>query len=199
MAAREGVIVDIEASLLDEGIEAVVARGDAAAVSQSSWLEAWAVTVMSGAVIVALLLLVGSTPAWSLDPASPVTNKPLAARIKRASVRCEKHPNIDACTDAIRWSPSDPLLLIGLGDALMRANRPADALRHYQRAAVLAPNLRAVTPKITAAEMRLSSGRHPATVRRKVQALPRPARVRPPAMTDEGKRYSNADPQTQSH
>ncbi len=162
-----------------------------------------------------LALLAGSTAAWSLEATSPATGKAAAARIKRVTIRCEKHPNIDACNDAIRWSPSDPALLVGLADALMRANRPADALRHYQRAAALAPDMPALAAKMSAAEKRLSSER-PATVavRRKVQPLPRPPAAPPavrahanlepsaspaPATKAPENRYSNIDPETRSH
>ena len=73
--------------------------------------------------------------------------------------------NIDACYDAVRWRPSDPSLLSALGDALLRANRPADALRTYQRVASLAPNMPGVVAKISAIEAKLSakhaSGRPP--------------------------------------
>jgi predicted Zn-dependent protease len=66
---------------------------------------------------------------------------------------------IDACYDAIRYRPSDPSLLSALGDALLRANRPADALRAYQRVAILAPNMPGVVAKISALEAKLSAKR----------------------------------------
>jgi hypothetical protein len=96
--------------------------------------------------------------------------------------------SIDACYDAIRWRPSDPSLLSALGDAQLRANRPADALRSYQRVATLAPNLPGVAAKISAIEAKLSAKRTPGNL---------PLRA---ASTDAaGKRYSNAAPETQSH
>jgi septal ring factor EnvC (AmiA/AmiB activator) len=80
--------------------------------------------------------------------------KPGAA--KTDSPRCR---NLDACYDAIRRRPSDPALLSALGDALLRANRPADALRTYQRLAILAPNMPGVAAKITATEAKISAKR----------------------------------------
>jgi hypothetical protein len=71
------------------------------------------------------------------------------------------------------------MLLVALADALVRAGRPADAIRNYRRAVALAPNMSGVAAKISAAQAKLSSRR----------ALPvAPAR-----------RYSNAAPETQSH
>ncbi len=93
---------------------------------------------------------------------------------------------IDACYDAIRWRPSDPSLLSALGDALLRANRPADALRSYKRVAALAPNMPGVVAKISAIEEKLSAKRTPAKASGHGAAA-------------DTKRYSNAAPETQSH
>lgn len=106
-----------------------------------------------------------------------------AAKLNANSRRC-RAGEIDACYDAIRYRPSDPSLLSALGDALVRANRPADALRAYQRVAILAPNMPGVVAKISALEAKLSAKQasgggsmHAADVMRN----------------------SNAAPQTQSH
>ena len=79
-----------------------------------------------------------------------------AAMLKANSRRCHAG-DIEACYDAIRYRPSDPLLLSALGDALLRANRPADALRAYQRVAILAPNTPGMAAKISALEAKLSA------------------------------------------
>jgi cytochrome c-type biogenesis protein CcmH/NrfG len=127
---------------------------------------------------VAFLLL--STAAWPREAVSPLTDKAAAAKLKRDSARCRAQTDLDACYDAIRWSPNDPALLVGLGDALERAQRPADAIRNYRRAAALAPDTRGLAAKISAAEAKLAR--------------------RPPAANGaSGKRYSNAAPETQSH
>jgi hypothetical protein len=96
--------------------------------------------------------------------------------------------SIDACYDAIRWKPSDPSLLTALGDAQLRANRPADALRTFQRVATLAPNLPGVAAKISAIEAKLSAKRTPGN-----------SPLRTASANAAGKRYSNAAPETQSH
>jgi Flp pilus assembly protein TadD len=90
------------------------------------------------------------------------------------------HADLSACYDAIRWNPADPVLLVALADALVRANRPADAIRNYRRAAALAPTMPGVAAKISAAQAKLSARRSP-------------------AVSGNGRRYSNAAPETQSH
>ncbi len=119
---------------------------------------------------------------------APAAQKPSAEQpnLNGDFQRCRTGGNIDACYDAVRWRPSDPSLLSALGDALLRANRPADALRTYQRVASLAPNMPGVVAKISSIEAKLSarhgSGKHSGHG----------------AATDP-KRYSNAAPETQSH
>jgi len=105
-----------------------------------------------------------------------------AATIKRDFDACRAHANIDACYDALRWKPSDPQLLVALGDAQMRAHRTADAIRTYKRAAQISPDMAGLSAKISAAEAR-------------------PAKRAPPiaAHADPGKRFSNAAPEAQSH
>src|SRR6202012_1773293 len=76
--------------------------------------------------------------------------------------RCRAHGSIDTCYDAIRRNPSDPALLASLGEALARANRPADALRTYRRAAALAPADRVIAAKIAALEGKSSAKKVPA-------------------------------------
>jgi hypothetical protein len=90
--------------------------------------------------------------------ATPAAGKPVTAGVKlNTDFRRCRAGGIDACYDAIRYRPSDPLLLSALGDALLRAKRPADALRAYQRVAILAPNMPGVVAKIGALEAKLSA------------------------------------------
>ena len=90
--------------------------------------------------------------------ATPAAGKPVTAGVKlNTDFRRCRAGGIDACYDAIRYRPSDPALLSALGDALLRANRPADALRAYQRVAILAPNMPGVVAKISALEAKLSA------------------------------------------
>jgi cytochrome c-type biogenesis protein CcmH/NrfG len=128
--------------------------------------------------VVALLLL--PLAAWSLESASPA-----AAAAKRDFERCRAYANLDACYDGIRRNPGDPALNVALGDALVRANRPADAIRAYRRAAAITPNMPGVAAKISATEAKLTPVRPPA---------------KPPVRREApGKRYSNAASETQSH
>ena len=117
------------------------------------------------------LLLLGVT-AWGWQPAP---SKTVAERIKRDVALCKRTKNLETCDDAVRWSPSDPTLLVAFGDALMRANHPADALRQYQRAAALAPKLSGVGAKISAAEVRIPS-KHPPLHARNPVPVPAPAK-----------------------
>jgi cytochrome c-type biogenesis protein CcmH/NrfG len=123
-----------------------------------------------------LAILFVSTAAWSAEP--PSQEAAMAAG-KRDSARCVTQADLDACNDAIRRSPSNPELLVALADALVRAKRPADAIRHYRRAAALAPHMPGLAAKLSDAESQLASERTPVSARRT--------------------RYSNAAPETQSH
>ena len=112
--------------------------------------------------------------AWSVE--APSTAE---AAAKRDSARCVTQADVDACNDAIRRNPSNPQLLVALADALVRAKRPADAVRNYRRAAALAPHMPGLAAKLSDAESQLTPERIPAPARRT--------------------RYSNAAPETQSH
>jgi cytochrome c-type biogenesis protein CcmH/NrfG len=127
-----------------------------------------------------LAFLLLATAAWSRDAAAPSARKAGAATLEADTARCRAHADLNACYDAIRWNPGDPALLVSLADALVRANRAADAIRNYRRAAALAPTMPGVAAKISAAEAKLSARR-------------------PPGASGKGKRYSNAAPETQSH
>lgn len=124
-----------------------------------------------------MLPLVGS--AQAAQP--PVAVRPAQTSLNRDVERCRLQANLDACFDAVRRNPSDPAILVALGDALKRAKRPADAVRAYKRAAALAPAMRGIGEKITAAETK------PAPAHR--------ARAQKPAAKD----FSNVDPVAQAH
>jgi len=132
----------------------------------------------AGFPVLAFVLLCAA--ARPLEAAPPSADKDTAAALKRDSARCRGLADVDACYDAIRWNPGDPALLVALGDALERAQRPVDAIRNYRRAAALAPDTRGLAAKISAAEAKLDR---------------RPSR----ANGASNKRYSNAAPETQSH
>jgi cytochrome c-type biogenesis protein CcmH/NrfG len=134
----------------------------------------------TAAQVIAVAVLLGaiSPQATAAGPA-PAAN-PAATASSPVFERCRARADVDACYDALRRSPSDPALLGALGDALARANRPADALRTYRRAAALAPSDRSIPARISALEAKTS-------------AKPAPARAA------NEKRYSNAAPESQSH
>jgi predicted Zn-dependent protease len=136
----------------------------------------------AAASLLALLLL--TTAVWAQQPASPAP-KSADATIKRDFERCRRYANLDACDDAIRWNPTDPALLVAQGDALVKARRPADAIRAYRRAAALSPGLGGIDTRISAAEAKIAAARAP--------------RARPAAAAVAPKSFSNAAPESQSH
>jgi cytochrome c-type biogenesis protein CcmH/NrfG len=121
-----------------------------------------------------LLLILSASANANAAISPPAANA--SASLKRDYASCSTQSNLEACYDAIRRNPSDPALLMATGDALMRAGRPADALRTYRRAAQLAPNTRGVAGKISSAEAKLAA-----------------------LNASLSRRYSNAAPETQSH
>ncbi len=125
--------------------------------------------------ILLALLVLTTVCAW--EPATAAQPPPGA--LKRDIGNCRVHAVLESCYDAIRWNPNDPVVLAALGDALQGANRPADALRAYQRAAELAPDMRGIGAKIRAAAAKLARSRAP-------HAAP-------------AKHFSNAAPEGQSH
>jgi hypothetical protein len=131
--------------------------------------------------ILGLALLFLAAAAGSRAAVTPPTGS-AATALARDSARCRTQADLNACYDAIRWSPGDPGLLVALGDALVRSRRPADAIRYYRRAAVLAPTLEGVAAKIAAAE---------------AKASPRRAPVERGAAN--AKHYSNTAPEAQTH
>jgi cytochrome c-type biogenesis protein CcmH/NrfG len=138
---------------------------------------------------VALALMIFTAGPWASSAAAPAPAKVSPAVLKRDTARCTGQADIDACYDALRWQPSDPALLVGLGDALRRANRSADALRNYQRAAELAPTMRGLSAKISATQASLHA-KHPV---RSVPAEHASGSALP------ARHYSNAAPVAQSH
>ena len=137
---------------------------------------------VTAAQVIALAVLLGTnSPRMARAAAGPAAAaKSPAAAQNPGFERCRVRADVDACYDALRRSPSDPALLAALGDALARANRPADALRTYRRAAALAPSDRSIVAKINALETKASA---------------KPA----PVHAANEKRFSNAAPESQSH
>jgi cytochrome c-type biogenesis protein CcmH/NrfG len=136
--------------------------------------------------VLSLMLL--SNAAWPREAVSPAAGEASAA-LKRDTARCSTLADVEACYNAIRWNPNNPALLVGLGDALVRAQRLQDAIRNYRRAAMLSPGMSGLAAKISAAEQKLASK----------QAPGKPLIDRAPGSTATAKRYSNAAPEAQSH
>jgi cytochrome c-type biogenesis protein CcmH/NrfG len=125
-----------------------------------------------------------SHAAWPREAVAPAGGEAQPAALKRDTARCSSLADVEACYNAIRWNPNDPALLVGLGDALLRAQRPQDAIRNYRRAAVLAPGMNGLAAKISAAEMKLAG---------------KPGKPVDRGSAATAKRYSNAAPEAQSH
>jgi predicted Zn-dependent protease len=107
----------------------------------------------------------------------------------RYAALCHARKDLDSCSDAVRWNPGDPALIATLADALVRAGRVPEALRDYRRAESLEPEMRGLDAKIKATEARLNQRNKP----RKVPV------DRATADAASTKRYSNVDPEAQSH
>ena len=140
--------------------------------------------MMSRAILFAIALSSIAAPA--------VAAGPTPAALKRGAAQCLARRNVDACDDAVRWNPSDPALLVALADLELRAEHPADALRHYRRAAEIAPNLNGLSAKIAAADAQLHP-KHKAAVARPVQAQ---AAAKP---TVQSRQFSNTESPAESH
>lgn len=79
-----------------------------------------------------------------------------SAKAARSQLRCTELGDIAACDDALRAKPDDVALLTAKGDALMQANRPAEAAVDYKRSAQLKPGDDAVKTKLVNAEALLT-------------------------------------------
>lgn len=137
--------------------------------------------MMSRLVLLAIVL--------SAVSATAAVAGPSATELKRGAAQCLARRNEDACDDAVRWNPSDPALLVALADLELRASHPADALRHYRRAAEIAPSMSGLNAKIAAADAQLHP-KHKAVAARPVQS------AKP---TAQSRQFSNAEPLAQSH
>lgn len=77
-----------------------------------------------------------------------------AAKLSRHLLRCNRFADIEACDQALTLRPDDPQVVIAKADALVQANRPAEALMIYARARELDPENAGVEQKITTADAR---------------------------------------------
>jgi cytochrome c-type biogenesis protein CcmH/NrfG len=84
------------------------------------------------------------------------------AKLARNQLRCTRLSDIAACEDALRSKPDDAPLLLAKGDALMQANRPADAVTAYHHVTQLRPGDDSVKTKLAAAEALIAKTQPPA-------------------------------------
>jgi tetratricopeptide (TPR) repeat protein len=137
----------------------------------------------------ALLLLLLFTACVQPAQAASASNDHFAqAERAHYAALCRARKDLDSCSDAVRWNPGDPALVVALADALARARRLPEAIRDYRRAEALEPSMRGLDAKINAAEAKLTERRPP--------KKPAADGVSP---SEAAKRYSNADPEAQSH
>jgi predicted Zn-dependent protease len=74
------------------------------------------------------------------------------AKLARNQLRCTRLADITACEDALKSKPDEVTLWLAKGDALLQANRVADAAAAYRRASQLKPGDEAVRTKLSDAE-----------------------------------------------
>jgi tetratricopeptide (TPR) repeat protein len=60
----------------------------------------------------------------------------LAAQLSRHALRCTRFGDVAACDQALVLKPNDVAILIAKGDALMKAERPIEAIETYGRAGI---------------------------------------------------------------
>ena len=84
-----------------------------------------------------------------------------SAKFARNQLRCTKLSDIAACEDALRSKPDDVPLLLAKGDALMQANRPADAVTAYRHVLQAKPGDDAVKSRLGNAEALVAKNQPP--------------------------------------
>lgn len=142
---------------------------------------------LAGSLLSVALLL--ATPARPREPASPTDDHFAAAERAHYGALCRTRKDLDSCSDAVRWNPGDPVLVVALADALVRAGRLPEAIRDYRRAAALEPGVHGLDAKISEAEAKLAARRRP-----KIPAADHASADKAPL-----RRYSNFEPEAQSH
>ena len=84
-----------------------------------------------------------------------------SAKFARNQLRCTKLSDITACEDALRSKPDDVPLMLAKGDALIQANRPADAVTTYQHVLQVEPGDDAVKTRLANAEALVAKNQPP--------------------------------------
>ena len=74
------------------------------------------------------------------------------AKLSRNILRCTRFGDVDACDQALAMKPDDVTLVIARGDALLKSQRPLEALDAYRRAALLDPSNTEAAAKASSAQ-----------------------------------------------
>jgi tetratricopeptide (TPR) repeat protein len=76
----------------------------------------------------------------------------LEAKLSRHVLRCTRFGDVDACDQALALKPDNLAVVIARGDALIKAQRPLEALDAYRKAGTLDPSNAEVATKTSAAQ-----------------------------------------------
>ena len=76
----------------------------------------------------------------------------LDAKLSRHVLRCMRFSDVEACDQALAIKPDNVAVVIARGDALVKAQRPLEALDAYRRASGLDPSNTELATKITAVQ-----------------------------------------------
>jgi tetratricopeptide (TPR) repeat protein len=87
-----------------------------------------------------------SAPAQGLDPRAAQTSG------SEARFRCLQLAQILACAEALSTHPNDPVLLVAEGDALLRSERPGEAIGVYRNALRSGASRDVIDPRISEAQ-----------------------------------------------
>ncbi len=138
------------------------------------------------------------------------------ARIKRDLFRCNSLTDLTACADAARLQPDSVEALTAQADALTRAGRVGDAAPVYRRAITMAPDKVELTAKLASVDQQIARNTPPAPeqyeqapmqlheqVARVASSQMPVTRGNPSTLVAKSppapRRYSNLEPETQSH
>jgi hypothetical protein len=102
-----------------------------------------------------------------------------SARLKRDTFRCSSLGDVDACAEADRLSPNDPAIMTSHGDALLRVDRPGEALVLYRHAAAMSLNQHDLPEKIASIEAQMQSRNAQSAAARDATAQIQAAPTRP--------------------
>lgn len=76
----------------------------------------------------------------------------LDAKLSRYVLRCTRFGDIEACDQALKIKPDNVAVVIAHADALLKSQRPLEALEAYRRASVLDPSNADLATKTAAAQ-----------------------------------------------